>query len=387
MTNDCLVCGSEQLRDVEIPNSFIAVTSDCRPLELNPEAALCGVCGHVQKRTDESWRRETQRIYDRYAVYEVSSGAEQKVFSGAGAKPRSVALLEGVARTVNIPQRGRMLDFGCGNGAMLASFGALYHDWTMVGVDLDPRLKESVEAIPGVERYVHQGLDAVTGRFDMITMMHSIEHMPDPKGILNILRERLTDSGSIMVQVPDLRQNPFDLMVFDHCSHFVPETLGFCASTSGFRVVLNDAGLVRKEITLIATPGTTDEPDLPTKFSEHMESLARYHVEWLNVAVIQARDLANETTFGIWGTASAAGWLAGMLGSQVEFFVDEDESRIGGTFLDRPVIKPQEVPDRASVYLAFPRFQAENLYDRLSARFDRFRLHLPPEWSLRTTSP
>jgi hypothetical protein len=59
-------------------------------------------------------------------------------------------------------------------------------------------------------------------------------------------------------------------------------------------------------------------------------------------------------------------WLASGLGDAVEFFVDEDPAREGRSHLDRPILRPEQVPLGAVVYLAFVREVSSAISRRLA---------------------
>jgi hypothetical protein len=64
----------------------------------------------------------------------------------------------------------------------------------------------------------------------------------------------------------------------------------------------------------------------------------------------QAQDLRNSATnFGIFGTAVAGTWLAGARDIEVDFFVDEDPSRIGAKHLGIPIISPGDAAEGSDI--------------------------------------
>jgi len=98
----------------------------------------------------------------------------------------------------------RLLDFGCGTGGFLLraqSVAAMAH-----GVELETRLSRHYES-SGLT--VFQSLSDIPStirereRYDIITMFHVLEHIPDPKSILVELSEILTNGGQIIVEVPN----------------------------------------------------------------------------------------------------------------------------------------------------------------------------------------
>jgi 2-polyprenyl-3-methyl-5-hydroxy-6-metoxy-1,4-benzoquinol methylase len=98
---------------------------------------------------------------------------------------------------------GRLLDVGCGPGAMLSA--ATARGWQAEGIDLNPWAVE--------EAADRHGLDARLGslpdprlpseRFDVVTMMDLIEHVPDPSELLAEVARILEAGGMIAILTPD----------------------------------------------------------------------------------------------------------------------------------------------------------------------------------------
>ena len=58
------------------------------------------------------------------------------------------------------------------------------------------------------------------GGYDIITMFHVLEHIPDPKSILGELTEMLADNGQIIVEVPNADDVLLTLYHNEPFSHF-----------------------------------------------------------------------------------------------------------------------------------------------------------------------
>ena len=82
------------------------------------------MCGATQKLVDDAWRKDVVRIYEGYAIYHQGAGAEQAVFDqGSGAaQSRSERIVGRLGGVLDLPESGRLLDIGCGNGAFLRAF-------------------------------------------------------------------------------------------------------------------------------------------------------------------------------------------------------------------------------------------------------------------------
>lgn len=98
---------------------------------------------------------------------------------------------------------GRLLDVGCGNGAMLR----LMQDrgWRVEGIDVDPEAVSNARA-KGLK--VHHGSlleqEFLDGTFDAIVMNHVIEHVPEPDGLLRECHRILKVGGRLVIVTPNV---------------------------------------------------------------------------------------------------------------------------------------------------------------------------------------
>lgn len=101
-------------------------------------------------------------------------------------------------------QRGRLLDFGCGDGAFLDHMRSL--GWTVAGVEADARAAEvagnRLEA-DLIHADLDAALDANPGGFDAVTMSHVIEHLLDPLATLCACADVLRPGGTLVVATPN----------------------------------------------------------------------------------------------------------------------------------------------------------------------------------------
>jgi hypothetical protein len=104
---------------------------------------------------------------------------------------------------------------------------------------------------------------------------------------------------------------------------------------------------------------------------------AERNLEWLRTVLREASHAAaNHPKLGLFGSSVAATWLAGALGDAIDFFVDEDPSRIGRRHLDRPIVAPQDVPGDAAVYVGMAPVSAEAVLKRYAK--SSLKLVAPP---------
>ncbi|NQU61778.1 MAG: class I SAM-dependent methyltransferase, partial [Rhodospirillales bacterium] len=363
---ECHLCEDASAKEIFSFARLKQVTSDCRPWKDGGRLGVCDLCGTVQKNAGAAWQTGAEEIYQEYKIYHQAGGVEQAAFDPASGAPseRSRIILEKAVRHLSLAKTGRLLDIGCGNGSLLRTFGAHYPDWALSGTERNQQLSSEVAAIPGVEA-VH-GIEAseISGIFDMISMVHVLEHIAHPVGFLKTLGKNLSPSGRLLIQVPIFTANPFDLTIADHCSHFTKTAISHLLSKSGFKVLRCEKDWVPKELTVIAAPeqapATKAGPN-PRAFDKAGDA-----VHWLETFADSIRTATAKGPVAIFGSSIAATWLFGELGGNVSFFVDEDENRIGYTHLDRPIRSPGDVPKNISLALALAPSVANSVADRLA---------------------
>lgn len=96
-----------------------------------------------------------------------------------------------------------LLDIGTGQGALLEEAEAL--GYQAQGIDLcEPLVRKARARGLRVECARAEDLDAA-GRFDVVTMMDVIEHVPEPRRLLAVARRLLTAGGTLVVYTPNHR--------------------------------------------------------------------------------------------------------------------------------------------------------------------------------------
>jgi len=140
----------------------------------------------------------------------------------------------------------RLLDVGCGSGSLLSvlkrkGFDVLGFDASEEAVRI-AKAESDVDVITG-ERLQEAGLNA--GSFDLVTLIHVMEHVPQPHEMLAEVRRLLRRSGRIVLQVPNLESWQFKLCgarwygldVPRHVINYSSQGMCRLLSDCGFRVL------------------------------------------------------------------------------------------------------------------------------------------------------
>ena len=358
--NYCRTCRSDDVIELEGYRKLKRVTSDCRQLERGGKLYYCSNCGLTQKFVSESLENELRAIYDTYETYK--SNIEPLVFSSDATALRSNLILNEFRATLRTIHSGIHVDVGCGDGAFLKEFKKCCPNWTSYGYDINQARQAEIEDICGIGRFVSNSLKNIPDNVDLITMNYVLEHIDSVSEILEVLSRKLSSRGFFVFVVPNLLENPFDLVVGDHLSHYTRDTiLGQLDRLD----IIDERYFLDKELMVLAKRSKhhRDSPDVnvsPTQI--YGKEAVKY---LLNVRCHAISEQKKARSFGIFGTAIAGTWLGCELAGENYFFVDENPQTIGTSHLGKLVLHPREIPNHASVYMPFGKTITESIKKRL----------------------
>jgi SAM-dependent methyltransferase len=373
----CHACGG-RASGLAAPALKFLAGSDCTPAAGQVELGVCRACGLLQKNNTREWQSLCKKIYGSYRVYHQAAGQEQKArgITGGRLAPRSELIANFLREAGKLPQSASILDIGCGNGPFLRAINNLLPDWRITGSDINESFRKDILALSPRAAFQNESeLKDNAEKFDVVSLIHCIEHISAPVAYLADARRHLKPSGLLLIEVPDAAVNPFDLVVADHASHFSKATLARVIEAAGFRLLACGNLVLGKEITALASPLPRAAVAPPCSNINEAE-MARRNISWLKQTMHQGRTLANSSKpFGIFGTSIAGVWIGTALGNSVDFFVDEDENRIGRDYFGAPILAPSGVPTGATVFVCLEPKLAEAIAARHS---DTSRRYIAP---------
>ena len=137
---------------------------------------------------------------------------------------------------------GALLDVGAGGGEFTYVSSQLGFDST----GIEPNIGYSNYAKDQYQANVKTGqLADVDGKFDVITMFHVMEHIPDPIKTFKKLYDLLNEDGFLFIEVPNIEsfsQSPGNTFFKAHIHYFSAVTLIACASQYFVSADLDNSG-------------------------------------------------------------------------------------------------------------------------------------------------
>ena len=135
-----------------------------------------------------------------------------------------------------------LLDVGCGDGRFMQALKR--RGWVVAGTETDVVAAELARNRTGA--VVHgSALPHGSGeRFDLVSLLHVLEHVPDPRQTLTDLRPLLTPDGRLLLVLPNadslesrfFKTNWYHLDLPRHFWGFTPASLVRLVETCGFAV-------------------------------------------------------------------------------------------------------------------------------------------------------
>jgi len=214
----CILCNQ---------NNFLTVSNKDAKNNAFLKISFCKSCGMVQQKpipTEEEMREYYATEYRR--DYKKTYAPKLKHVLRAG----NLALDRINFLQKNAVAEGKLLDVGAGGGEFTYLCGLI--GFESEGVEPNIGYSNYAQNEYGINIKTGQ-LSDVEGQFQVITMFHVLEHIPDPVATFGKLWELLIDEGYLFIEVPNIETNdasPHNIYFKAHIHYFSEATLISAAS-------------------------------------------------------------------------------------------------------------------------------------------------------------
>ncbi len=231
--SNCWVCCSSHLKlvkrsDVEnsIDSTNFAITNS--DYGKTKELSQCENCGFIQCTKENN----VIHFYEDLIDYEYENTRKERKLQ----EQRILKIIQ------KIKPRGKLLDIGAGSGVMVEA--ALEMGYNATGIEPSRWLHEKAteKGLP-----IHLGsfpMDGLTKKYDVIALVDVIEHVNNPKDLLNHIRQSLKWDGILVIVTPDVNSIMAKLFKWKwwhfrvaHIGYFNKSTLSRITKSTSFKCI------------------------------------------------------------------------------------------------------------------------------------------------------
>ncbi len=141
--------------------------------------------------------------------------------------------------------KGKLLEIGCARGLFIKIAQDI--GWIVKGVEVSKGMSSFARDVLCLDVFngTLEEANFLNDIFDVVVMIHTLEHMPDPLGTLKKIHCILKKGGLVLISVPNMnsfkakisKEKWTALMPKYHLYHFTPNTLKKMLKCSSFKVL------------------------------------------------------------------------------------------------------------------------------------------------------
>jgi len=212
---------------------------------------------------------------------------DDEFFHEVNESPRVQDAYQFINTHIDMHSPRKILDIGCGSGALLYKYLSDGH--SCVGVDYDEQhlvagRSHGLTLLAGDSKVVNEK------EFDLVILSHSLEHMVMPEQTIEKIKQVLKPDGYIFIEVPnvlDWIKPPYrDLMhliQFVHIFNFTPQSLSNLMMKFSFERIAISNNSFGKNMLAMFRKESHNTRQLITEYPAiHRKLLRHEHRRWLN---------------------------------------------------------------------------------------------------------
>jgi 2-polyprenyl-3-methyl-5-hydroxy-6-metoxy-1,4-benzoquinol methylase len=228
----------------------------------------CDTCGLISQSPEANQTTDPQFYTQSYR--QIYQSSVDPTLKDLWVQERRALTLVSLLNTLRVDAPQRILDIGASTGLLLNTFREAFGSDVM-GVEPGDAYrahaeKQDIPMFASIEALIETN----PAKFDLISMIHVLEHLPDPLGVLRMIRtELLKQSGILLLEVPNFYAH--DSYELAHLACYTPHTLQQVLRQAGYHVFFFQrhgfprSSLLNLYLTLMAQPLPGDVPLPPIK--------------------------------------------------------------------------------------------------------------------------
>lgn len=353
---DCIVCNNNCFSSIfKNTSNNSVVTSDNKILNADFELLQCNKCFHIQKNVTNDYIKTINNIYSNYDAYYLTNGIEEeKKDILEKDSNRSKIIIENLKDIIK--ENGKILDIGTGTGVFLKEFSKSYN-WELYAQDVNNKEEKNLQKISKFKKLFILDEDKLYNKyFDIICAIHVFEHIIDLHSFLDTVKQSLKSTGILILQIPDICTNLYDLFIIDHVSHFSREVV-YKVLKKHFDLVCFPKSQIYKEITIVATNNKLD--------FDFDNSLISVTISKNKIDKLTNFKIKKNQKLAVFGTSPAGLFCASTIDFNIEYFLDENSLKIDKYLYDKKIIHPKDANE--DVLILFP--YSKDVYDKIKIKY------------------
>ena len=378
----CVICGSEQLEKLKMPELEAFSTGDGRGFKSwNREIkrVICGKCGFVQFMKNEDYKQVGDEVFGSYQAM------HDKVFSDKNSDCNSkldyICKMFAQGGSNYLPLYGKMLDVGCGSGELFYWFNRTYPDWELYGFDIFKQFKDEILQKRGVKGFFVSlnELRESDIKFDFIVLKNMLCTVYNPSEILESVYAVLKDDGFIFVLDSDFQIQRYQMCCIINNLYFTAENIKSLLRRFRFDLIDHNFEIEKKELAVLARKSISSVTCSDNLYKQNKQ-IYNENVDYLNHVIDVTKGyVKNRNCLGIFGMSVAGVWLSEIITNHIKiqnnqkiFYIDEDEDvisqKIGAN--GYPIYRLEEVGESAAVFLPFPQYVSDRIKHKYENKYN-----------------
>jgi SAM-dependent methyltransferase len=348
----CPLCISTNIKKIKLNRIF--VTSDVKRSNFIPVLCECSNCSHIFKIINIELLSSINLIYANYEIYKLSNG-QPELINFTNNISKNQTLINFIELKINKSNPGKKLwlDYGCGNGSLIDEVKILYGESFF---------------IEGYDQYVESTRNDITNKienleskvYDVISLVHVLEHVEQPVQLVKSLLKKLKQDGFIVINIPNIIMNPYDLFVVDHLHHFNKYSLNMISRILG-NIKIDYYDLIDNQI--LAIVSNSKLQNNVNLNNVNLKSILQFTDNKIE-AINSIRD-----SYYMFGTSVASQFLINNSTGKVINYIDENLNKIGKELNGIKTINLSDAKKDKTLVLPLGQEFSKNLFERLTKLF------------------